>query len=764
MIKKRNWKTNLIFYSLPILVLLLLFPTALLSNVQGGFRTRGRNEDDIPPFMVADLTPQLAQTGVSMVFAGNFSDDVEVAGVWLNISYHQGMAPLEILNLSLNGAGNGIWQRNVSISPNATHLKYFFFFQDTSNNTNWTAQSSIDVADIIFPVADVGENITVPQNHGFTVDGTGSYDNVHIETYLWRWWCMDCNVYKTADDSAFYFLYAYEQDWNMTLTVTDGAGNQDMARLFITVTDGIPPHAFAGDNIVIDQGETAYFNANASTDNVEITNYTWTFHDGDQQVQLQGMLVNYTFKHPGIYRVNLSVVDGMGNMGPMSYDMLMVTVRDIVHPVANAGVDMFIEQEEWAHFNASLSTDNVGVEEYLWSFSYMGSIREIYGQYVSFLFVMPGEYVITLLVWDKFGNMDSDSMNLTVYDIYSPRADPGSNRETYLFQPVVLNGSRSVDNVGIVNYTWVVIGPGGSFSLYGMEVSFFPDALGEYNITLYVVDAMENSNNASIILEVWDNVPPRIVIIPVEVHVPPGTLVELHGGLSFDHSGIVSYNWSFQYGGNSVFLEGASVNFTFDILGEYTILIFVTDACGNVNWSSMIVEVLDMSAPGVDCDDNISISTGQSAVFNALAWDDTGIVNYTWTFDYRGGIVYRYGKTSTFVFDEPGIYPVLLTVLDIAGNMANDTLWVNVTSLYSPDSPGEDGLSQQNGTQEEENGVDREGFGIGVFLVILAIVFCSIASLIIIVKIYLPRKEMGHIDPAESDLGDSEMGDGEEVP
>jgi hypothetical protein len=55
------------------------------------------------------------------------------------------------------------------------------------------------------------------------------------------------------------------------------------------------------------------FNASASRDDVEITNYTWEFTHNDTSIILYGESPEYLFWTPGTYAVNLTVEDAAGN-------------------------------------------------------------------------------------------------------------------------------------------------------------------------------------------------------------------------------------------------------------------------------------------------------------------------------------------------------------------------------------------------------------------------------------------------------------------
>ncbi len=101
------------------------------------------------------------------------------------------------------------------------------------------------------------------------------------------------------------------------------------------------PIANAGPDQTVNQGTIVIFNGSASYDNDEISNWTWTFRDGNQ-IDLHGMRSNYRFNVPGVYVVTLNVRD---TLGLLNADMMKITVLDITPPIADAGPDRTVDEK-----------------------------------------------------------------------------------------------------------------------------------------------------------------------------------------------------------------------------------------------------------------------------------------------------------------------------------------------------------------------------------------------------------------------------------
>jgi len=181
----------------------------------------------------------------------------------------------------------------------------------------------VTVTDETDPAADAGDDMDVLVGEGFVLNGTGSSDNVGVTEYLWS--CDGLTDWSETDPEVA-LIIDIEGTYTFTLETRDAAGNSDTDEVIVTVTDpNEAPAADAGDDLAIDTGETASFNASGSSDDGEIVNYTWTFEYDDEPVVLYGETHEFTFDIEGEYKVNLTVTDDGGKKG---YDEVIVTVTE----------------------------------------------------------------------------------------------------------------------------------------------------------------------------------------------------------------------------------------------------------------------------------------------------------------------------------------------------------------------------------------------------------------------------------------------------
>jgi len=174
----------------------------------------------------------------------------------------------------------------------------------------------VTVLDITPPVADAGLNQTVYEDTLMAFDGSGSTDNVGIESYTWTF--MENGVLKTLTGASPNYIFVTPGVYVVNLTVADAVGHYDVDDVQIAVllnaglVDVTNPIADAGLNQTVYEDLLMAFDGSGSTDNVGIVSYNWTFMEGDTLRTLTGVNPNYVFVNPGEYKVTLNVTDAAG--------------------------------------------------------------------------------------------------------------------------------------------------------------------------------------------------------------------------------------------------------------------------------------------------------------------------------------------------------------------------------------------------------------------------------------------------------------------
>ena len=195
-------------------------------------------------------------------------------------------------------------------------------------------------------------------------------------------------------------------------TVEGGAGLTALEHNVISGLDTTAPVPDPGPDRAEDQNTVVLLDGSASSDNVGIVRYEWTFVHDIEEVTLEGVTASYTFERAGIYEITLIVWDAADNSAASTFEL---TIQDTEAPIAGMDIgSTLIVKGETAGWNAIGSTDNVGIVKYTWTFEYDGRTVSLDGPAPTFEFEVAGEYEVTLTVEDAAGNTDSETFTLTV--------------------------------------------------------------------------------------------------------------------------------------------------------------------------------------------------------------------------------------------------------------------------------------------------------------------------------------------------------------
>ncbi|NOQ54212.1 MAG: hypothetical protein GQ558_06370 [Thermoplasmata archaeon] len=135
--------------------------------------------------------------------------------------------------------------------------------------------------------------------------------------------------------------------------------------------------------------------------------------------------------------------------------------------------------------------------------------------------------------------------------------------------------------------------------------------------------------------------------------------------------------------GSALVGEGGSWEFTFDLAeGDNVITLRATDPATNVGGTSLgVTVILDTEAPSPDAGENVlHIEEQELTLDGSASTDNEGIATYVWTFKVVNVDETLEGETVTYTFQDPMLVTVTLTVTDLAGNSAEDTVELDIFS------------------------------------------------------------------------------------
>ncbi|TAA47975.1 PKD domain-containing protein [Corallincola spongiicola] len=482
------------------------------------------------------------------------------------------------------------------------------------------------------------------------------------------------------------------------IAVTQGEGiyqitlNDETLQYSVTKQGGenLLPVADAGEDISLNVGDTAFFNAGSSYDSDgQIVSYTWS--NG-----LSGVAPSLTYEQAGLYTVVLTVTDNDGASATDSV-LINVTAADAEHNFE--ALSLRGTHNDWS------TTAMVAVANHSWEatvtfsgdaddrfkFDRFGDWSENYGDSNAdgIAEIAGGDILINQGAGDYFITFNDATLTYSVSKAgesnLPPVADAGDDITLLVGETAYFSAAGSRDSDGdIVAYAW-------SNGLQGVNPTLtYPNA-GSYQVTLTVTDDDGATATDTVVVTVKDD--------SVQQNFTHLYLRGTHNGWATGEMALVEDNtWQ----ATATFAAGSEQRFKFDQLGDWSLNygdneadgwaeqagedIFITQGPGEYlitfndsNFSYRVEKTgIDNQAPIAEAGADITISVGEVAYFDgSLSQDPDGeIVSYQWS----NGLS---GVAPSLVYGTAGDYVVTLTVTDDGGLIATD----NVTVLVSaPDA------------------------------------------------------------------------------
>ncbi len=315
-----------------------------------------------------------------------------------------------------------------------------------------------------------------------------------------------------------------------------------------------------------------------------------------------------------------------------------------------------------------------------------------------------GVHNITIVVWDAAGNVARDTVMVDVMDGTIPvlTSPPdmafGKSESGYVIDWTAEDDHPSnyeifLDSIVIESGTWTANIQGFSVLLDGLEV-------GIYNYTLVVIDAGGNSAFNSVMVEVFDDT------IPILNH--PADVTYEHGetGHSIEWSPSDGDPVSYEVFLDSALLVSGPWNVTGETIvicvdghtpGAYNYTIVVSDIGGNTAADTVLVTVLDDSTPPVvTSPEDVEFAEGSTG--HTLSWKAYDLLPQSYAVFVNdivmtSGLWSVSGQTITYSLDGLllGTHNVTLEVVDEGGNAVSDQVNVLVFDGTAPvlDSPSD---------------------------------------------------------------------------
>ncbi len=260
----------------------------------------------------------------------------------------------------------------------------------------------------------------------------------------------------------------------------------------------------------------------------------------------------------------------------------------------------------------------------------------------------------------------------------------------------LMDGSASYDNGLLVSWEWTFDDGVGTVVLVGPTASWTFNVLGTFSGQLNVTDSVGLWNTTTFTIRVVDTTAP-LVVLGDDILVNQNTYVDLNGTGTTDNDSTLIITGRFKW---SIFKDGdqAPVHtatgplevYVFVDMGEYVVVLVVTDQSGNSGNASHRVTVRDNTPPVVDAgsdkylDQGLPITLEPAQVTdNDPAFDPINS-SVRWRIQGPGLDQNLTGYSIQWTSPDMGVYQAIVYVSDAAGNVGTDALVITVWDTVQP--------------------------------------------------------------------------------
>ncbi len=511
--------------------------------------------------------------------------------------------------------------------------------------------------------------------------------------------------------------------YHYQIVATDNAGHSTNVSGTFEVTDMTDPQVFIpipspdpvdahGEvrfrvHVTDNDAVNAVFFEIRSGDGTLVGNYSAT-NEGYWHVALE------TFHQLGEYAVVAHAVDDSGNWNTSSQrtfsvtDMTAPSFNDISFDPATgeSGEDFTITADVWDEFGVSTVSCKIYKEGELFSWD---NLTHVAGDNFTHTWniVPTGYYDLELTATDIYGNADKSTIIYIVEDTIPPVIDPLDigPESVGIFEDVrVISSIYDLNDVVLVKLK--VEKPSGETFHYtkysdrkgAFDFNYSTEDLGDHRVVLSAKDRSGNWAMQEGTFHCVDATSPTADAGGPST-VGQGEMVTFGAyGSQDNYYDRRELNFTWEFNGETYY--GIHYSNRFMDVGNFTIVLTVTDPSGNSDTDSTWAVVTDTTAPTIeiitdlDANENgdYTTSTGSKVTVDAGgSSDNSGIQSYEWTVKFNGRTQATYnGSSMTHKFNQQGKYTVNLKVQDDNGNAASTSF--DLKTLDRDEEDDDEGL------------------------------------------------------------------------
>jgi len=563
------------------------------------------------------------------------------------------------------------------------------------------------------PEADIDEPVTF--------DASESHDYLHEPCELFVWDFGDGSPKKTSTTPIVQHPYKEAGSYPVTVKVTDKYGNTSPAKCNQRVR-GPPDYVTKESAEKIDDpfvtvsstptnaklNEPVTFDASPSKDmdGEPLKKFIWDFGDGSPLEETTTPVTKHAYKEPGTYPVKVVGVDKYGRKGDAKLNQLVTDPKNPNNPLPPyahvASTPPIANVKQPVKFDASKSHDQFKKPcvQFVWDFGDGSPNVTTDKPFTDHPYENPGTYPVKVTVTDKNGLSSQAGLNQKVVQSEPSPEDPyaavsSTPPDAKPKEPVRFDASKSHDMNGdpCKAFVWD-FGDGTKPVTTTTPIVNHPyEKPGSYPVKCTVIDKNGRKGNANLTQKVVDPKNPKqkgppyaaLKSTPPEAAINQPVLFDASDSHDFEGNPCVKFVWDFGDGSPKKTTDTPTTEHPYAKPGVFPVKVDVIDKNGqkaNAGINQRVREPKPEDPYAALQSTPTEPKVKEPVTFDASrSVDQDGDPCKNYVFDFGDGSppVISPDPVVKHAYDEPGTYPVNVTVTDKYGNRGNAALNQKVT-------------------------------------------------------------------------------------